>query len=94
MTNPQIINGVRLDVVARLVGNQEDVTATPRERDVAAKVRQVGERLERKGVLPELRRRQMVRAMVLQAKLAPERKLNDGHREHQAVVGIRGPIGD
>lgn len=67
----QTINGIRLEMVAKLVGRTAAGTATPREREVARKVRQVGERLERKGYLPELRRRQMMQAMVLQAKLAP-----------------------
>lgn len=66
----QVINGVRLEMVAKLVGGIEDVTATLREREVALVVRRVGERLERKGLLPALRREQMKRAMLLQARLA------------------------
>ncbi len=60
MTNP------RPDIIAALVGNNEDVTATTREREIASKLRTLGERLERKGYLPELRRRHMLMAMRLE----------------------------
>lgn len=61
------INGVRLAMVAKLVGRTEDVTATPREREIAAYLRRLGERMERKGYLPELRRKHMMRVMQREA---------------------------
>jgi hypothetical protein len=63
----QRVNGVRVGVVAMLVAGK--VTAcTPEEYRIALKVQRVGERLERKGWLPELRRRAMLRKIVLEAK--------------------------
>jgi hypothetical protein len=53
----------RPDIIAKLVGNGDDVTATPREREIAAVLRKLGAKMEREGYLPELRRRHMLRVM-------------------------------
>ena len=67
--NTTAINSIRLDVVAKLVGNQEDVTATRGERAVADVVRRCGEEMERRGYLPAIRRQQMMRVMKREAEL-------------------------
>jgi hypothetical protein len=58
------VTSPRLDTVARLVGTGDDVTATDDERAIAAVLRRLGEKMEREGWLPELRRRHMARVMV------------------------------
>lgn len=56
-----------LDRIARLVSGREDVTATPEERAIAKKTRSIGERMEREGYLPSLRRDRMMRVMMDEA---------------------------
>lgn len=58
MTDP--VNMLR---IAKLVGNNEDVLATPVERVIAARLRKIGEKMERKGYLPPLRRQHMARVL-------------------------------
>lgn len=69
-TKGVVINGVRLDVVARLVGSKfygEYDDATPDEFRIAAKIRTLGAKMERQGYLPAIRRQHMQRAMVNEA---------------------------
>lgn len=61
------INGVRIDMVAKLVGGHHDMTATEDEERIAKRVRRVGEKMEREGFLPELRRIRMQRVMMDEA---------------------------
>lgn len=64
-----IINGVRVAMVARLVSGVPDIMSTPDERRIALHVQRVGEKLERKGYLPSLRRSRMLAVIVEEAKL-------------------------
>jgi hypothetical protein len=56
----------RPEVIAKLVGNNEDLTATEREREIAKKLRDIGKKMEREGYLPELRRKHMLRVMQIE----------------------------
>ena len=61
------INGVRIEVVAIMVGGTPVLTATPDERRIALYTQRVGEKLERQGWLPDLRRKRMLDVIVREA---------------------------
>ena len=61
------INGVRIDVVALLVAGHPLPAATQDERRIALHVQRVGERMERQGWLPDLRRRRMLDVIAREA---------------------------
>lgn len=65
-----VINGVRVSTVAVLVSGR-DVRCTPAEFRIALKVQRLGEEMERKGYLPMLRRRAMLRKIVDEANRVP-----------------------
>ena len=54
---------INIERVARLVGNHEDVTATDEERALAKKLRRIGDKMERQGYLPGIRRAHMLRVL-------------------------------
>lgn len=58
MTDP-----LNITRIAKLVGKREDLTATPRERAIAKKLRKLGEKMERDGYLPAIRRAHMLRVL-------------------------------
>jgi hypothetical protein len=58
------LNDISPDRVARLVSGHLPLDATRREHEIAGKLRKLGEEMERKGYLPDLRRREMRRRML------------------------------
>lgn len=84
-----VINGVRVNVVAVLVAGKPLATATADERRIALKVQRVGEKLERKGYYPEFRREVMLETIVAEAKkCVPPRNPKLPMYDHPAAQAV------
>lgn len=75
MTSPplqtqQVINGIDLERVAALVSGKPSLMATREEHRIAEAARKYGEKLERQGYIPAVRRAAMQREMVRLAREA------------------------
>lgn len=76
-----VINGVRIAAVAQLVAGNPLASSTD-ERRIARKAQRIGEKLERQGWLPDLRRKRMLDVIVREAfRCDPP-----GHREKAPVA--------
>jgi hypothetical protein len=69
---------IDIDRIARLVAGRIDITATQKEQEIAKQLRRIGERMEREGFLPSMRRAHMLRLLHDEARLS---QLIDGIHE-------------